>query len=274
MNVTDYWPMAREYSIWNATVAYLQFWTADLEVHALSSTIEQVYNAYFYSTSIHLLCQQSDEVLFSHFVTTLNEAFKSILTSEDEGYESSRENFIMPTPLGRTSKIHHVSSVENALFWSLYTMQHRYQTVTSQTCTMTFNLQFPWRWGHPYWWDSNTCQYSTIAEPHKYPTVPILPEHPKHICSPRRRRWRRRGFPNVSLGDEHWNMEEIGHLCIHEHSIPHELCPYPHPYLDYTSSLYLGFEWLFWVWRSADYIQWWRHPYPRWSWILKHLDYD
>ena len=33
MNTTDYWPMAREYSIWNATVAALQFWTADLEVH-------------------------------------------------------------------------------------------------------------------------------------------------------------------------------------------------------------------------------------------------
>ena len=25
MNVTDYWPMAREYSIWKATVAALQF---------------------------------------------------------------------------------------------------------------------------------------------------------------------------------------------------------------------------------------------------------
>ena len=35
-------------------------------------------------------------------------------------------------------------------------------------------------------------------------------------------------------------MEEIPdrHLCIHEHSIPHELCPYPCPYLGYTSSSY------------------------------------
>ena len=41
----------------------------------------------------------------------------------------------------------------------------------------------------------------------------------------------------VSLDNEYWNMEEIldRHLCIHEHSIPHELCPYPCPYLDYTS---------------------------------------
>ena len=62
MNVTDYWPMAREYSVWNTTVAALQFWTADLKAHVLNSTIEQVYNAFFYSTSTHLLCQQSDEV--------------------------------------------------------------------------------------------------------------------------------------------------------------------------------------------------------------------
>ena len=40
MNVTDYWPFAREYSIWNAAVAILQFWTADLETDTLSSTIE------------------------------------------------------------------------------------------------------------------------------------------------------------------------------------------------------------------------------------------
>ena len=59
MNVPDYWPFARGYSVWNATVATLQFWTADLEPHVLSSAIEQVYNAFFYTTSMHLLCQQS-----------------------------------------------------------------------------------------------------------------------------------------------------------------------------------------------------------------------
>ena len=54
MNVTDYWPLAREYMIWNTTVAALQIWTANLETHVLSSTIEQVYNAFFYTTSTHL----------------------------------------------------------------------------------------------------------------------------------------------------------------------------------------------------------------------------
>ena len=108
--------MAREYSIWNAAVAALQIWTADLEAYVLSSTIEQVYNTFFYSTSTHSLCQQSNEILFDCFVTTLNAAFESKLALEDEGYESGRGNFNISTPLRRISKIHHVSSVENASF--------------------------------------------------------------------------------------------------------------------------------------------------------------
>ena len=76
MNATDYWPMAREYSVWNAAVAALQFWTADLKTHILTSTIDKVFNAFFYSTSTHLLHQQSDKILFGHFVTTLNAAFE------------------------------------------------------------------------------------------------------------------------------------------------------------------------------------------------------
>ena len=51
MNTTDYWLMAREYSVWNAAVAALQFWTADLEAHVLSSDTEEVYPTFFYSTS-------------------------------------------------------------------------------------------------------------------------------------------------------------------------------------------------------------------------------
>ena len=30
MNVTDCWPMASKYSVWNAAIPALQFWTADL----------------------------------------------------------------------------------------------------------------------------------------------------------------------------------------------------------------------------------------------------
>ena len=73
MNAKDYWLFAREYSIWNATVAALQFWTADLEPNVLNSTIEQVYTVFFYTTSMHLLCNQPEEVLFGCFMTTQND---------------------------------------------------------------------------------------------------------------------------------------------------------------------------------------------------------
>ena len=75
MNAMDYCPMAREYSVWNTAVATLQFWTADCDAHILSGTIDKVFNAFFYSTSTHLFHQQSDEILFGHFMTTLNVTF-------------------------------------------------------------------------------------------------------------------------------------------------------------------------------------------------------
>ena len=78
--------------------------------------MNQVFNAFFYSTSTHMLHQQSDEILFSCFVTTLNATFESKLALEDEGYENRLENFNIPTPLQITSRIHHVSSVENTSF--------------------------------------------------------------------------------------------------------------------------------------------------------------
>ena len=107
MNVTDYWPMAKEYLIWNARVVALQ---TDLKAHVLSSAIKQVCNAFFYTTSTHLLCCQSEEVLFSCFMTTLNAAFESKLALEDEGYESGSKNFNIPIAPRCTPRIQHVSS--------------------------------------------------------------------------------------------------------------------------------------------------------------------
>ena len=75
MDIPDYWLMAREYSIWNATIALIQFWTADLGPVNLGSTTEEVYSAFFYSLSSYTLHQQSDKILFGHFVIALNAAF-------------------------------------------------------------------------------------------------------------------------------------------------------------------------------------------------------
>ena len=109
MNATDYWPLAREHLIWNTAVAALQFWTADLKDHDHC-------DAFFYTTSMHLLHQQSEEVLFCCFMTTLNAVFENKHTLKDEGYESGSENFNIPTPLRHTPRIHHVSNDGNISF--------------------------------------------------------------------------------------------------------------------------------------------------------------
>ena len=44
----------------------------------------------------------------------------------------------------------------------------------------------------------------------------------------------------VTLDDDHWTTDQIPdrHLCIHEHSLPHSICPCPCPYMDSTPALY------------------------------------
>ena len=116
MNIADYWLMAMEYAIWNATIVSLQFWTADLNPITLGITTEEVYSAFFYSTSTYTLHQQPDDILFGCFVTTLNMAFEWKLAQAHEGYESSSETINMPTPLRKTPRIHHISSVDHASF--------------------------------------------------------------------------------------------------------------------------------------------------------------
>ena len=114
MDATDNWPMAREYFIWNAAIATPQFGTADLDPVTLGRAMEQVYTTFFYPSSSHTLCQQSDKILFGHFVIALNAAFDQQLLLADEGYESSSDTIDLPTPLRKTPRIHHISSIEHA----------------------------------------------------------------------------------------------------------------------------------------------------------------
>ena len=48
-------------------------------------------------------------------------------------------------------------------------------------------------------------------------------------------------FQMVPLKDDQWTSEEIPErtLCIHEHGIPHGLCPYPCPYGNYQVPSYI-----------------------------------
>ena len=103
MNITDYWPMVREYCHMECTaIASLQFWTADLDPVTLGRATEEVYSTFFYSTSTHTLHQQSDEILFGCFVIALNAAFDRQLWLADEGYESGSDTINLPTPLRKT----------------------------------------------------------------------------------------------------------------------------------------------------------------------------
>ena len=57
MDTAAYWPMAQEYSIWNAAIASLQFWTEDLNPVTLGIATECVYTTFFYTSMSHTLCQ-------------------------------------------------------------------------------------------------------------------------------------------------------------------------------------------------------------------------
>ena len=95
MDAADYWPMAREYSIWNAAIASLQFLTAELDPVTLSRATEDVYTTFFYSSSSHTLHQQYDEILFHCFMITPNAAFDQQLLLADEGYKSGSDTYLL-----------------------------------------------------------------------------------------------------------------------------------------------------------------------------------
>ena len=108
MDATDYWPFAREYSIWNVAVMTLQLWMADLDPPMLSNAIERIYTTFFCSGSAQHLRYIPEEILFGCFVTTLNGVFEWKLTLEDEGYKSGSDSLSILTPLCQTSQLYHV----------------------------------------------------------------------------------------------------------------------------------------------------------------------
>ena len=140
MDVADYWLMACKYYIWNATIASLQFWTEDLDPVTLGIASEHVYTTFFWTPTSHTLCQQSEDVLFGHFVIALNAAFMHQISLADEGYESGSDTVDLPTPLQKTPHIHHVSSIEHASFNPVHTTPCN--TVTITPCS---SLQTPTR---------------------------------------------------------------------------------------------------------------------------------
>ena len=98
METAEYWPMTREYGIWNAAIASLQFWAEDLDLITLGIASECVYTTFFWTPTSHTLRQLPEDVLFRHFVVALNAAFTQQLSLADEGYESGSNTADLPTP--------------------------------------------------------------------------------------------------------------------------------------------------------------------------------
>ena len=212
MNTVDYWLMAREYSIWSAAIASLQFWTEDLNPVTLGRATEHVYTTFFYSPMSHTLCQQLDETLFGCFIIALNAAFDQQLSLADEGYESGSDTINLPTPLRKTPHIHHVSSMEHISFNPVLTTPHSTpQTPPRPVCR---HLSF-----------SSADSYTPDSTP---------------VCSDSLED-EEEDFQMVPLEDEHWMSEETPErtLCIHEHGPPHGLCQYPCPYTNYETLSYI-----------------------------------
>ena len=190
MDIADYWPMARQYLIWNAAIASLQFWTADLNTTTLGITTEEAYSAFFYTTSTYTLCQQSDKILFGHFMTTLNAAFEQKLALEDEGYKSSSENLNMPPALRKMPKMHHISSIKHTSF------DPDLVTPCSmvQTCLRLVHRQLTYSSSD----NSDTSEVDTLTAPRATPDAQVYLEEDD-----------KEDFQMVPLDDEHWTAKEV-----------------------------------------------------------------
>ena len=117
----------------------------------------------------------------------------------------------LPTPLRKTPRIHHVSSMEHASFNPApVTPRNTPQTTPRLVCKqLSFSSA-----------DNNTP-----------PSTPGCSEDKEE----------EEDFQTVPLDDEHWTSKEIPErtLCIHEHGLPHGLCPYPCPYMNYQMPSYM-----------------------------------
>ena len=177
-------------------------------------------------------------------MTALNATFESKLALEDKGYDSGSKNFNIPTPLRRTSKIHHISSVENASFDP--NLVTSYSTGSKESHCRLVHRCLAFSSSEE---DDDDMPTDEIPSPNSTPPVQYHTDAfqwPPSKCTlnayvtlEAEEEEVEENFQTVPL-DEHWDMEEITNrpLCIHEHSLPHGLCPYPCPYLDYQASSY------------------------------------
>ena len=125
MNATDYWPLARGYSVWDATVATYSFGQLILNLNSSVAPLNESTLLLLYY--LHALLCNQPEVLFDNFVTTLNATFERTLSRRCRIWEW-QQKFQYIHSLRWTSRDHHVSSNENISF----NPSTPHTTVTSQ----------------------------------------------------------------------------------------------------------------------------------------------
>ena len=147
-------------------------------------------------------------------MTTLNDAFKWALVSEDIGYKSGSKSMNVPTPLHQEPWLFHISMQENLSYGPATPRTHPSPSYPNAVCCWftyeednTFKLTL----------ENNSSEDDVLAC-----CLPSITEEDDDM---------EEHFPTVSL-DDNFCMEEPvpeRHLCLHENS-QHDLCPYPCPY--------------------------------------------
>ena len=209
-------------------------WMADLDPQTLSNAIEWVYTAFFCSTSSQQLRNTSEEVLLGCFVTMLNDTFEQELTLGDKGYDSGSESLSIPTPLCTAPYLYHISPSENLSFGPATPWAYSSQwpdNLKTVHCHLMFDED-----------DNSLIDSNPLNGSMEWSS---LTEHPMaHHITGADKEEEVEHFPTASLSDDVWMEEPVPdrHLCIHEHSQLHDLCPYacqysldqPHLVPEYT----------------------------------------
>ena len=233
METAEYWPMAREYGIWNAAITSLQFCTEDLDPITLVIASECVCTHFFWTSTSHNLCQLSEEALFGCFVLALNSAFTQQLSLADEGYESGSDSTDLPTPLRKMPHILHISNLEHVSFDPTHNTPCRPVT-TSNSLTHTptrpvcHHLSFSSNQDH----DTSLVQMDTSDSSRDAAPEPSDNEKSSNEDE---------DFQTVSMDDEHWTTEMVPErtFCIHKNGLPNNMCSYPCPYGTDNTTLYI-----------------------------------
>ena len=220
MDAAEYWLMAWEYGIWNATIESLQFWAEDLNPITLGIASEHVYTHFLWTSST--LHQLSDEILFGCFVVALNSAFHQQLSLADEGYESG-SNEDLPTSLWKTPHIHHVSTLEHASFNPVCSTPcwpvdpPHYDTQSSPLRPVHHHLSFS---------SDQDPDTSLVHMDTPDSSAESAPEPSDNEES-----YEDEDFQTVSLDDEHLTTEMVPErtFFIHENGLPNNVSAYPCP---------------------------------------------